>query len=155
MLATFWAGPAFGWCNLRLCTNQSVELFVCADVHPADDARHAGVRAMLGQTGNQAASAAIDARWRELVSLSGQAAPAEYDLTYPPELMEQVATAVFTFARDMGMTAWSGGTAHADFHVGALLNGAWEAFFGDPGGFAAFEKRQIEPIRTRLSPPAP
>ena len=27
MLATFWVGAAFGWCNLRLCTNRSAESF--------------------------------------------------------------------------------------------------------------------------------
>src|SRR5262249_3303874 len=47
MLAAYWAGPAFGWSNLRLCTNLGVELFEGADSHPADAARHAGVQAML------------------------------------------------------------------------------------------------------------
>jgi hypothetical protein len=152
MLATYWAGPAYGWCNLRLCTNQSVELFVGADIHPADDARHAGVRAMLTHTGHQAAAASIDDRWRELISLSGQVPPAEYDLTYPVALMDVVATAVFTFARDVGLVPWSGGLTGPDLHIGTLLNGAWDGFFSDPTAFSAFEKQQIASIRTRLSP---
>jgi hypothetical protein len=150
MFAAFWAGPAFGWCNLRLCTNQSVELFHATDVHPADDARHAGVQAMLLLTGNDAAATRIDTRWKELVALSGQSPPPEYDLTYPKELIDQIVGAVFTVARDMGMTPWSGGSTGPGFHIGSLLNGAWDSFFSEPAAFAASEKQQIGMIRTRL-----
>jgi hypothetical protein len=155
MFATFWAGPAFGWCNLRLCTNQSVELFHATDIHPADDARHAGVQAMLLLTGNDAAAARIDTRWKELVTLSGQTPPDEYELTYPKELMDQIAATVFTIARDMSMTPWSSGSTVPDFHIGALLNAAWGSFFSEPATFATFEKQQIEMIRTRLAMGSP
>ena len=155
MLAAFWAGPAFGWCNLRLCTNQSVELFLGADIHPADDARHAGVQAMLLQTENQAAAGRIDARWQELVMLSGQSPPPEYELTYPKALMDQVAAAISAAATGIGMTPWSGHPANADFHIGALLNNAWDSFFAEPAAFAVFEKQQIEAIRARLSQGSP
>lgn len=151
MFAAFWAGPAYGWCNLRLCTNQSVDLFLGADSHPADDARHAGIDAMLRLTGNDAAAARIDARWRELLTLSGQTEPAEYDLTYPTELMDQVASAVFTVARDMGMAAWSPAPGRKDFHLGQVLNDSWETFFTSPAAFAAYEKQQVEAIRSELS----
>lgn len=155
MLATYWAGPAFGWCNLRLCTNQSVELFVGADVHPADDARHAAVRAMLAQTGHQPAAARIDTRWQELVALSGQSPPAEYGLTYPADLLDQIAAAVHTFARDVGLTPWTGAPAGPDLHIGTLLNHSWDGFFSDPAAFAAHEKQQIDAIRAWLTPSAP
>jgi hypothetical protein len=148
-------GPAFGWCNLRLCTNQSVELFLGADIHPADDARHAGVQAVLLQTGNQAAAGRIDARWQELVALSGQSPPPEYELTYPKDLMDEVAAARFAAAKGMGMTPWSGGPAGANFHIGAILNNAWESFLSEPATFAAFEKQQIEAIRARHSQGSP
>jgi len=151
MFAAFWAGPAFGWCNLRLCTNQSVELFLGADIHPADDARHAGIQAMLRLTGNDVAAARIDTRWNELISLSGQSKPAEYDLTYPKELIDQVASAISTVARDLGMTAWTPAPAGNDFHIGRMLNDAWDAFFSAPATFAAHEKQQIDTIRTQLS----
>jgi hypothetical protein len=153
MLATFWAGPAFGWCNLRLCTNQSVELFHGADIHPADDARHVGIQAMLLQTGNDTEAVRINSRWKELVTLSGQTPPTEYELTYPKELMDQIAVAVFSVAKHMGMTPWSGGSTGPDFHIGALLNNAWVSFFSEPATFAAFEKMQIDMIRAQLSPP--
>ena len=146
MLAAFWAGPAFGWCNLRLCTNQGVELFLGADIHPADDARHAGVQAMLLQTGYPTAAGRIDARWQELVTLSGQSPPPEYELTYPKELIDQTAAAISAAATGMGMTPWSGNPASADFHIGAILNNAWDSFLSEPATFAAFEKQQIEAI---------
>jgi hypothetical protein len=155
MLAAFWAGPAFGWCNLRLCTNQSVELFYATDIHPADDARHAGVQAMLLLTGNDAAAARIDTRWKELVALSGQTPPDEYELTYPKELMDQIAAAVFTVARDMSMTPWSSSSTVPDFHIGSLLNSAWGSFFSEPATFASFEKKQIDMIRAQLATATP
>jgi hypothetical protein len=151
MLAAYWAGPAFGWCNLRLCTNQSVELFLGADIHPADDARHEGVRAMLLQTGNHSAASRIDLRWQELVTLSGQSPPPEYQLTYPKELMDQVAAAVSAVATSMGMTPWTGVSPGPDLHIGALLNNAWNSFFLEPAKFAAFEKKEIESVRAALA----
>ena len=51
--------------------------------------------------------------------------------------MDLVATAVFTFARDVGLVPWSGGSAGPDLHIGTLLNGAWDGFFSDPAAFAA------------------
>jgi hypothetical protein len=155
MFAAFWAGPAFGWCNLRLCTNQSVELFLGADIHPADDARHAGIQAMLTLTGNDAGASRIDTRWQELITLSGQAPPPEYELTYPKELLDQFAAGISTIATGFGMTPWSGSQATLDFHVGALLNNAWDSFLSEPAKFAAFEKQQIEAIRARLAQDLP
>lgn len=155
MFATFWAGPAFGWCNLRLCTNQSVELFRAADSHPADDARHAGVQAMLRQIGSCAEAARIDMRWSELVALSGQSPPPEYDLTYPQDLMDQISVTVLTVARHMKMTPWSGGPTESAFHIGALLNRAWDSFFSVPAAFAESEKHQIGMIRARLAGSSP
>jgi len=151
LFATYWAGPAFGWCNLRLCTNQSVELFHATDIHPADDARHISVQAMLILTGHASAAASIDARWNELINLSGQTPPPEYDLTYPKELIDRIATSVFTIANDMGMSPWWNGGHVPDLHVGTLLNRAWESFFSDPAAFAAFEKNQIDRLHEELA----
>lgn len=151
MLAAYWAGPAFGWCNLRLCTNQSVELFLGADIHPADDARHAAVQAMLFKTGNQAEASRIDSRWHELVALSGQSAPSEYQLTYSKELIDEMAATVHEAANVMGMKAWDGKAGESGLHIGTLLNTAWATFFAAPATFAAFEKQQVEKVRSDLA----
>lgn len=151
MLAAYWAGPAFGWCNLRLCTNQSVELFLGADIHPADDARHAAVQAMLAKTGNEEDAKRIDARWQELIALSGQSTPSEYELTYPKELIGELAATVHAAANAMGMKAWDGKAEFASLHIGALLNNAWTTFFSAPSNFATFEKEQVEKIRADLA----
>jgi hypothetical protein len=55
----------------------------------------------------------------------------------------------------MGILPWSGALASADFHIGTLLNNAWDSFFADPTTFAAFEKQQIEAIRAQLSQSSP
>lgn len=62
---------------------------------------------------------------------------------------------IFTIARDMGMTAWSAATAGGDFHIGGMLNDAWDSFFSDPAAFAAAEKQQISTMRSRLTPTSP
>ncbi|MBX9680359.1 MAG: hypothetical protein K2X38_16495 [Gemmataceae bacterium] len=49
---------------------------------------------MLLKTGNQAEASRIDTRWQELVALSGQSVPSEYQLTYPKELIDDMAATV-------------------------------------------------------------
>ncbi|MBL8799385.1 MAG: hypothetical protein JNM56_36215 [Planctomycetia bacterium] len=153
MLAAYWAGPAFGWSNLRLCTNLGVELFEGVDSHPADAARHAGVRSMLLQTGHGAAAAQIDVRWAELVALTGQQPPTEYDLVYPPELLDQMATLLCSSARNMGLAAWCGPVAAAGPHVTNLLNAAWDQFHASPDAFAAYEHTELTGLRQGLGLP--
>jgi len=153
MLAAYWAGPAFGWSNLRLCTNLGVELFEGADSHPADAARHAGVQAMLREAGHGGPAAQIDVRWAELMALTGQQPPAEYDLTYPPELLEQLAAFLCTTARDMGLTTWCSPAARSAPHVTTLLNAAWDNFHACPDGFADFERRELAGLRQELGLP--
>jgi hypothetical protein len=153
MLAAYWAGPAFGWSNLRLCTNLGVELFEGADSHPADAARHAGVQAMLLEAGHGGPAAQIDVRWAELVTLAGQQPPVEYDLTYPPELLDQVATFLHTTARDMGLAAWCGPVAGTGPHVTTLLNAAWDNFHSCPDAFAEYERREFAGLRQALGLP--
>jgi hypothetical protein len=151
MLATYWVGAAFAWCNLRLCTNQSVELYQGADSHPADDARHLGVRTMLALIGHSAGLSEIDARWAELISLSGQKPPAEYHLTYPPDLIETLASSVLQKAKDLGLKACPGDKPVAgELHVACSLNDAWEEFFARPDTFSEYESRQIGALRTLL-----
>ena len=70
------------------------------------------------------------------------------------ELTDQIATAIFTAGRDMGMTAWTSAQTGVDFHIGRILNEAWDSFFCEPATFAAYEKQQINSIRTRLSQPS-
>jgi hypothetical protein len=154
MLATFWVGAAFGWCNLRLCTNRSADLFEGGDAHPADDARHTGIRAMLAKLGKNSELAGIDARWADLIALAGQAPPAEYQLTYPSELIQSLAELVFSKANDLGLkTCPASKPPEGTLHLACCLNEAWEEFFAHPAAFAAYENDQINKIRTSLSAP--
>jgi hypothetical protein len=153
MLAAYWAGPAFGWSNLRLCTNLGTELFEGADSHPADGARHAGVKAMLLQAGHNTAAAAIDARWLELVTLAGQRPPPEYDLTYPQALLNKLAGFLHSTAGNMGLVAWGGPIAAGGPHVTTLLNTAWERFQACPDTFAEYERSDLAGLRQGLGLP--
>jgi hypothetical protein len=150
MLATYCVGPAFGWANLRLCTNLSVELFVGADTHPADDARTTAIGLTLNRVGCVAEAQAISARWAELLSLSGQQMPQEHALAYPDKLLESLADFVHDAAKQLGLVSWSGGQSGAPTHVGALLNEAWRAFHLHPDTFAEYENREYGALRTDL-----
>lgn len=134
----------------RLCTNLSVELFVGADTHPADDARTSAIGLMLERIGCAAEAQAIGARWAELVSLSGQQMPQEHALAYPDKLLGSLADFVRDAARQLGLVSWVASQSAAPSHVGALLNEAWGEFHLHPDTFAEYESRQYEALRIDL-----
>src|SRR5262249_27736785 len=99
-------------------------------------------------------AAQIDARWAELMALAGQKPPAEYDLTYPLELLEQLAAFLHTTAQDMGLSAWCGPAAGSGLHVTTLLNAAWDKFHACPDGFAEYERCELAALRKELGLPS-
>jgi hypothetical protein len=150
MLATYWVGPAFGWANIRVCTNLGDELFVGGSAHPADDARCAAIRFMLEHVGQVDAAASVETVWSELVTLSGQQAPQAYELTYPTDLLRQMARVMSHAAAQMNLVAFDDEDASSKECLSRLLNSAWETFLSAPEAFAAFERTQIESLKSQL-----
>jgi hypothetical protein len=151
MIATYWAGPAYGWCNVRLCANLSSDLFQGMDSHPADDARNRAVMLTLERTGHAVAAQQIQGRWAELIALSTGDPPTKYELGYPPQLLESLANFVVEACEKAGFTRSPEATSNAPAgEVTATLNAAWNAFLADATGFAEREQELLEALRASL-----
>ncbi len=147
VLATYWAGPAYGWANVRLCTNMSSDLFSIDAEHPSDDARAKAVERMLRKMGCDALAGRIDVKWNELLALAGQVTPQEYALAYPAKLMDDLIDFLFAEYQQAGLIMWRGQTAAGGMQVTELLNVAWEEFEVRPETFAAFERQKVEELK--------
>jgi hypothetical protein len=151
IIAVYCVGPAFGWCNVRLCTNLASDLFEGSDSHPADDARMTAIAIALETLGFSETAKRIAVRWSELVSLSSQRRPQEYDLAYPSQLLQKIVEFTIEKCREIGLQHWHNGNAsEGSIHIGSLLNAAWDDFHASPDSFTRFEKQQIFNLKTEF-----
>ena len=150
MIATYCVGPAFGWCNVRLCTNLASNLFEGVDTHPADDARTSAIALMLNKIGRQQDGAALVTRWGELVDLAKETRPQGFELAYPQDLLADLVDFVAAACASLGLRSWHSASDHGIIHVGTLLNTAWDAFHTSPETFDQFEVDRIRELREEL-----
>ena len=147
MIATFWVGPSFGWANVRLCANMSPALFVGGPSHPADAARHVGIGIMLQRLGCGDAAEEIDGWWGELVALSKDVKPNEFELAYPTKLLEALCDFLYQECAKIGLWSWTQQDTSNNPHVGGLLDLAWKRFRSSPSGYAEYESDALEKLR--------
>ena len=147
MIAAFWVGPAFGWSNVRLCANASAGLFDGMDSHPADESRASGISLMLRKIGCAKEADDIDSYWTELVGLSGELRPQEFELVYPPKLLNTLVEEIMKTAQDLGLVCWKDQVDDGSIRVTTLLNQAWNSFRNAPATFAEYETEQIARLR--------
>jgi hypothetical protein len=150
MIAAYCVGPAFGWCNIRLCTNLASNLFEEIDSHPADNARTAAISLMLNKIDPQYDTADLLARWQELVALAREGQPQGYDLTYPQDLLIALVDFIATACASLGLRSWRTASTPGTIHVGMLLNDAWDAFHASPETFDQFEVERVAGLREDL-----
>jgi len=150
MIATFWVGPSFGWANVRLCANMSPALFVGGPSHPSDAARHVGVGIMLERLGCGDAAAEIDDWWGELVALSKDVKPNEFELAYPTKLLEGLCDFLYQECVKLGLRPWMQHETSTNPHVGGLLDLAWKKFRSSPTHYAEYESGALEELRNGL-----
>jgi hypothetical protein len=143
LIATYLAGPPFGWCNIRTSTSLGGELYVGSDSHPADDARATAVAMMLDRINATQESAAIRQRWSELVQLSGETRPQRFELAYPDELLSGLCNNVFGSCSQLGLRQW-GLAGATEKTVGAELHRAWNEFRQRPESFAGYERQVVK-----------
>ena len=150
MIATFCVGPAFGWANVRLCTNMSSTLFKGGALHPADAARHAGIDLMLRALGCDSEASRISDWWQELLGLGSATAPNDFDLIYPPDLLESLCEFLNQCCPSIGLISWPDRSTSNAVHMGVLLNEAWEQFRASPEQFADYEHEVVKKLREHL-----
>jgi hypothetical protein len=147
MIATYLMGPAYGWQHVRLCAGR-VEAFAPgldedeASDHPSDEARFRGICTLLRTLAPSEDRDALEDFWSSYLRASGQMAPPDYDLVYPPELLEPIAANVISRCRALGLRSFDQAASSPD-DVVALLNEAWRRFEADPVAYEAWEREAL------------
>jgi hypothetical protein len=143
LVATYLAGPSFGWCNIRTSTCLGGELHVGNESHPADDARATAIAMMLDKINATQESADIRQRWSELVQLSGETRPHRFELAYPEELLSALCDCVFDCCNQLGLRQWAVADA-TEKTIGAELDRAWTEFRQRPESFVGYEQQVLK-----------
>lgn len=141
MIASYCAGPAYGWCNLRVCTNHgldTVSVFGGNATHPADWARALAIDVMLQRTDWQEESRSILGDFRELIDVSSCESIAGFELTYPVPLIETIAETVFNYCDRSSLEGFLEGKSGNG--PTQSIHDAWNSFREAPAEFAAKER---------------
>ena len=141
MIAAYCAGPAYGWCNLRLCTNQgldAISVYGGNPTHPADLARARAVDVVLQQTGWGEASTSILQDLDDLIKVSPSEPLEGFELVYPMALIEDIAKTVIQACKRGPLK----GFLHGQSRNGPTqhIHDAWIAFREAPDQFATRER---------------
>lgn len=163
MVATYLLGPAYGWQHVRLCatTGQPAYRPVLGEAadHPANEARLRGALAVLERAGANEAGARVLTLWHAYVSVVGECKPADYDVCYPPALIQSLARRVVDGCAALGIRRFDdlatagGGAGGTD--VAQLLGEAWMRFITDPPAYAQWEPGQRDALWRELGLTAP
>lgn len=150
LIATYLAGPAFGWCNIRTSTNLGAELYQGSESHPADDSRAFAINLMLERLGANQDAEEIGKRWAELTALAGETQPPRYDIAYPRPLLAEICDIVYSACRALGQVDW-GSAAGSGTIVVKAINEAWTEFRLRPETFEGFEAASMAKLLTQCS----
>lgn len=146
LFALFCVGPAYAWSHLHLHARSGNAPFLMpqqSHTHPADDARMMALLEGLALINESATAAAIEDKWRGLLSCSGQKEPAEFHRFYPKPIIRRFAQEAHKGFTAMGCKPW---TLHQAGPIRELLNEAWRKFWLDPQNYTAWETKAVAAI---------
>jgi hypothetical protein len=151
MVATYLAGPAFGWQHVRLCAGTSRTAYHPAlgetAEHPADEARLRGILAVSDQMGMAEACARIRVLWEQYLAVSGDAEPPEYAACYPQALVDSLASRTIEACRQIGLHGFDQlGDPPESGAIASILREAWERFVSDPEAYARWERERLKAL---------
>ena len=140
IVATYIAGPAFGWQHLRLCAQMSEYIFEKrlepGMLHPSDDSRMRAILTVLRQIEHKKEADGIAAKWNEYVTLIGDVEPTDYRLCYPDNLIHSLVNHVLNACRDIGLRPFTDTVSdETKPNLIALMNRAWDQFFSNPESY--------------------
>jgi hypothetical protein len=154
MIATYLAGPAYGWANVRLCANVSTDIYGDDPsdpyyTHPADAARSRAIEMMLKQLGFEQMAQKIKDLWNQLIALIGQTEPQEFEFRFPLSLIEKLCGTLKRSCQNLQLISYSEKASEGGghLHMTQLLNKAWNNFISDTENFAEWENTQISRIK--------
>jgi hypothetical protein len=141
LFALYMVGPAYAWAHLHLCVSSGGDPFetplVSTSTHPPDGARMELLLRGLTRLGFHHDRQAVEGRWHEFLGAAGAGPSPEYNRCFPSHILdmcEQKAhDAVATLGCCLAQPPLTGSGR-------ALLNEAWNVFWRDQSGFAAWER---------------
>lgn len=141
VIAAYCAGPAYSWCNLRLCTNQGLDassVYSGNHTHPADWARAEAVDAALQRTGWSKESCAILREFETLIKISSSKPVEGFHLTYPKPLIKAIVKSVIDYCEQSTLEGFLKG----NFRNGPTwqIHEAWISFRKAPATFPSKER---------------
>lgn len=137
------SGPAYGWAHLHLCMKRSGDPFQIHPSHPPDEARMFVVLEALTRMGFAVDAAAIEQRWREMLTIGTYSTNADYQRCFPKDLLQSVASSGVDGYVKMGCRAAQQQTG---MRVHAALNEAWKQFWKSPDTFAQWERSAVSAL---------
>jgi len=108
--------------------------------HPADDARMTALLEGLSLVNEHHVAAAIEDKWDQLLTCSGQKEPAEFHRFYPRTIIRVFAEEAYKGFTAMGCKPW---TIKKSGQVREALNQGWRQFWLDPKGYSAWETKAV------------
>lgn len=146
MVATYLAGPPFGWQHLRLTASLGGSAYFPAlgdfAEHPADAARMKGIRRALQYSGAKQAASDIGRLWAEYLSFTGDDEPPDYGLCYPSHLIEGLMENVMRGCEQLGLKRFDE-RAGNPIEIVSIIGEAWEQFLERPSEYGAWEDEAL------------
>ncbi len=139
-LAAYILGPAYGWCNLHLCLQNS-NAYSPGGEHPADAARTRHILRVLRRRGFVAGANEIESLWNRYISFSQQTPTNYYQDYHPDNLFVAVMEDVEQAIKDNGFGVL-GTSPTID-----MLNHAWVLFNQNNADYYDWEKQAITKLK--------
>ena len=143
-LAACLVGPAYGWCNLHLCLQNS-NAFDFSVGHPADAARTKHILRVLRRRGFAGEADEIESRWKRYIDVARQT-PTNYYQDYHPDgifiaVMEDVEQIIVNYDLT-GIETRS--------PMIAMFNEAWTVFVNDNQHYNDWEAKTIGELNAKF-----
>lgn len=143
-LATWVIGPAYGWCNLHLCLQNSTS-YIHEGKHPADAARTKHILRVLRRRGFSADADAIEKLWKSFNNISQQSPSNYYQDYHPDGLFTAVMEDVEQSIKDNNIVGIEEGSPMI-----MLFDQAWKVFNESPETYNEWEEKTIAELKERF-----
>ena len=147
-LATMIIGPAYGWCNLQLCLQNS-NAFSSTGAHPADAARTDHILKILRRQGYSSEADKIKHIWDQYIEITQQTLTGNYQDYHPQSLFTAIMEDV---EAEISRNGFFG--IKDDCQTIKMLNEAWALFNQDNQKYRDWELRTIETLKIALKIPS-
>ena len=149
VIASYLLGRAFGFQHIRLCAQRGRWPYTPTlgepATHPADAARMQMILAALTAYGAVDDALAVGSVWDRFIAHQPNRSGTAYDLCYPQELFELIATRVTEAARSLAIVNSLATRAQPDT-VAAVLVEAWDRFLTDSRTFQTWEDDALKEL---------